>query len=127
MSHSIEEFEDDLEAVLVGRRIVSAEEVMGAWRTGREYNPRAPYLKLTLDNGAVVEVEDSSECCAWAEVSSFFLDPASVDHVITSVTSNEGYTEFFVLADMNQVLKLNTSWSEGSGYYSYGLTVRLVK
>lgn len=118
MSYDMESVTEDLEKVLVGRRIVSAEQVPAkGWDDA--------YLKLTLDNGKVVEVADTSNCCAYGAVDSFLLNPDSVDHVITSVRDNEDCTEFFVLADMVQVLKLDTSWSEGTGYYSYGLNIRL--
>jgi len=118
MSYDMESVAEELEEVLVGRRIVSAEQVPAkGWYDA--------HLKLTLDNGKVVEVQDTSDCCAYGEVSAFLLNPDSVDHVITSVRGADNYTEFFVLADMVQVLKLDTSWSEGSGYYSYGLNIRL--
>lgn len=121
MSYDMEGVAEELAEVLVGRRIVSAERARGRARYGE------PYLLLTLDNGSVVEVEDTSECCAYGEVSAFLLNPDSVDHVITAVTDRDDYTEFFVLADMVQVLKLDTSWSEGSGYYNYGLNIRVRK
>lgn len=118
MSYDMGSVADELAEVLVGRRIVSAEAVPAKGWDGA-------YLLLTLDNGTQVEVQDTSDCCAYGEVSSFLLNPDSVDHVITSVTDRDDYTEFFVLADMVQVLKLDTSWSEGSGYYSYGLNIKL--
>lgn len=121
MSYDMEGVAEELAEVLVGRRIVSAERARGRGRSGE------PYLLLTLDNGSVVEVEDTSSCCAYGEVSAFLLNPDSVDHVITAVTDRDDYTEFFVLADMVQVLKLDTSWSEGSGYYNYGLNIRVRK
>lgn len=112
----MEETAKELADVLVGRRIVSAASKDDTYEN---------YLELTLDNGSVVEIEDTSDCCAYGEVTAFLLNPDSIDHVITSVIPRRNYTEFFVLADMVQVLKLDTSWSEGSGYYSYGLTIRL--
>lgn len=112
-NYDMESVAEDLESVLVGRRIVKAEQKTNYW------------LELTLDNGTVVEVEDVSNCCAYGEVTAFLLNPDSIDHVITSVKDCDGYTEFHVLADMVQVLKLDVSWFEGSGYYSYGLNIRL--
>lgn len=118
MSYDMESVAYELAEVLVGRRIVSAKSVPAkGWDDA--------YLLLTLDNGTQVEVQDTSDCCAYGEVSAFLLNPDSIDHVITSVTDRDNYTEFFVLADMVQVLKLDTSWSEGSGYYSYGLNIKL--
>lgn len=114
---SMEESRDALAEAVVGRRIVSIEPVEdGGWE-----NPHV----ITLDDGSRVRMSGESDCCAYAELDGFLLDPGSVDHVITGVGTTDGFETWHVYADMGDVLKLDVSWSEGSGYYAYGFTIRV--
>jgi hypothetical protein len=104
---------------VVGRRIVAAErstEKFHGWpETG---------LVLTLDDGTRAMLVEHYDCCAYTEVSSFLLDPASVDHVITGVGTTDGYTTWHIYADFGDVMTLNVGWSCGNPfYYGYGLSV----
>lgn len=101
---------EDLRDVVVGHRIVSAER--------KEWS-----LELTLDNGKRVRLADTDDCCAYTYLDGFLLRADSVDHIITDVTTKDGYTQWHILADMEDVLQLDVSWSEGSGYYGYGFHI----
>lgn len=108
---------DDLVQAVVGHKIVSVSQESGNYED---------YLLITLDNGKIVEMHDSGDCCAYTTVYEFLFNADSVDHIITAVKVEDDYQVWHVLADMEEVLKLDVSWSEGSGYYSYGfyITVR---
>lgn len=101
---------NDLAAEVVGHRIVKAEQ------DGYDF-------VLTLDNGKVVKLAATSDCCAYTELEGFLLNPELVDHVITGVGTTDGATTWHVYADMGDVLKLTVGWSEGSGYYGYGFNI----
>lgn len=108
---------DDLAAAVVGHRIVSAEKVqMEYWGGGR--------LILTLDNGKRVVLQDSSDCCAYTELTEFLLHPERVDHVITGVGTTEGFTVWHIYADLGDVMELKVGWSCGNPfYYGYGFSI----
>lgn len=110
-----------LAADVVGRRIVSAEkdEVATSWG-GSGYG-----LVLTLDDGTRVEVADTSDCCAYTELKSFFLDPNSIDHVITGVGTTDGFTVWHIYcADYGDLMRLEVGWSCGNPfYYGYGFDI----
>lgn len=108
MDDSLQEFSDSV----VGRRIVSA---------AREKFS----LHITLDNGKKVTLREAGDCCAYTEVDDFFLDPNSIEHVITSVTQEGDHSKWFVLAELNKVMGIDVGWSEGSGYYSYGFDIHV--
>jgi hypothetical protein len=109
-----------LEEAVVGHRIVSAtkEPVKGAWygeQTG---------LVLTLDDGTKVGLANTSDCCAYTELESFFLNPEAVDHVITGVGTTDGYTTWHIYADFGDIMELKVGWSCGNPfYYGYGFHI----
>lgn len=108
----------ELEAAVIGHKIVNVTR-----STGQRYN-QSTYL--TLDNGKVVELQNSSDCCAYTELSAFLLNVDLVDHVITGVRAEDGYSVFHIYADMGDVLKLDVSWSSGNfPYYGYGFYIQV--
>lgn len=113
---------------VVGHRIVSAENgslSVDLYGSGRVYD--ASGLILTLDNGSRVLMRGQGDCCAFAEVEAFLLNPCLVDHVITGVATEDGYQKWFVYADMGDVLKLTVDWSSGNfPYYAYGFSIHVV-
>lgn len=111
-----------LSEVVVGHRIVSAErrdvatKSLYGWETGA--------FVITLDNGKRVVMWDSDDCCAHTALEEFLLHADKVDHVITGVRSENGYTKWHVFADFGDVLELTVSWSAGNPfYYGYGFEI----
>lgn len=116
MDEVMQDSVDELIQAVVGHKIVNVTQGR------RSYDN---YLSITLDNGKIVELNDTSDCCAGTEVYKFLFNAAAVDHIITSVKVEDDYQVWHVLADMEEVLKLDVSWSEGSGYYSYGFYINV--
>lgn len=107
---------ENLREAVIGRRIVSAYQ--------EEHDPG---ITLVLDNGTKAELSAISDCCAYTEVEAFLLHPELVDHVITGVTTEGGYTLWHIFADMGDVLTLTIGWSEGNPcYYGYGFYIQVV-
>ena len=112
---------EELRQAVVGRRIVSAER--RDVRTGY-WGSTGSALVLTLDNGQRVVLRNSEACCAYTELEDFWLDPSSVEHVITGVGTTEGYTIWHIYADLEDVMRLNVGWSSGNPfYYGYGFYI----
>lgn len=114
----------DLAEKVVGHRIVSVEkDVPVPNRWGSSENGTA----LTLDDGTRVALIDSSDCCAFTELSAFLLHPERVDHIITGVGTTDGFTTWHIFADMGDVLELTVDWSCGNPfYYGYGFDIRVL-
>lgn len=113
---------DTLAAEVVGHKIVSVEENVKL-PTKSWYQTSG--TAITLDNGKKVFLIDSGDCCAYTELDSFLLNADKIDHIITNVNTSDDYNTWHVLADMEEVLKLDVSWSEGTGYYSYGFSFQV--
>ncbi len=102
-----------LEAAVIGHRIVTAE------KGDREF-------VIVLDSGRRVTLVDFDDCCAYTELQAFLLHPDRVDHAITGISTEGGYTVWHVFADMGNVLDLTVGWSAGNPfYYGYGFDVRV--
>jgi hypothetical protein len=100
-------------ATIVGHRIVSA--VVDGY-----------HFNITLDNGGVVRMEDTSDCCAYTELESFLLHADKIDHIITGVGTTDGYTTWHVFADFGDVMQMHVGWSCGNPfYYGYGFDIRV--
>lgn len=116
-----------LEEALIGRKIVKAEQWSGTYNNGY-FDNWGSGLILTLDSGEKWIIADTYDCCAYTELERFLLHPESIDHAITSVETRDGYTKWFILADMAHVLDLEVSWSCGNPfYYGYGFDIEVVK
>jgi hypothetical protein len=108
---TIVENRDRLAAAVVGRKIIDAEQ------DGRKF-------RLTLDNGRVVTLHDTDDCCAYTELAAFLLHPEMVDHVILGVGTTDGFETWHVYADAGDVLELSVAWSCGNPfYYGYGFNI----
>lgn len=117
----------DLENILVGRKIIKAETGKRTYNNGW-YETNQEGLILTLDNGKEFIVADTNDCCAYTQLESFLLHPENIDHAITGVETQDGYTKWFILADMNHVLDLNVEWSSGNPfYYGYGFEIAVTE
>ena len=113
MDDNMQESVDKLGDALVGKKIVSAEELHDGG------------VKWKLDDGKIVYMEAINNCCAGAGVDELRLNIANIDNVITSVIARDNYQEWTVLAAGIPVAELDVGWSEGTGYYSYGFSVEV--
>ena len=110
---------------VIGHRITKAERQPSEDKYKRHGKQDA--LALTLDDGTQVELAATGDCCAHTSLDAFFLDPASVDHIITGVGSTDGYTVWHIYADWGDILRLELGWSCGNpGYYGYGFDINVV-
>lgn len=112
-----------LAGAVVGRRIVSAEK-------GRTAYPdrSSTGMLITLDDGSTVVVSETEDCCAGTWLDGFWLDPSSVDHIITGVGTTDTYTVWHIYADMGDIMRLNVDWSCGNPfYYGYGFAITVMK
>ena len=121
---------DILRTNVVGRRIVNAEhrpsDEAGSYSWGLP-RPTTTFV-ITLDNGTEVEMFESSDCCAYTELESFWRDPASVDHIIMGVGTTDDYETWHIYADAGDMLQLKVGWSAGNPfYYGYGFYIRVKK
>jgi len=114
-----------LASSVVGHRIAEV-------RVGRTLNSRyqgVHYsgihdLTLTLDNGRVVTVANTDDCCAHTVLDAFLWNADAIDHVITGVRTEDGYTKWYIYADLGDLLELTVSWSAGNPfYYGYGFEI----
>lgn len=108
---------------VVGHRIISAEKRTEVPPLDKWSYP-GPGLVLTLDDGTRVVLRDTSDCCAYTELSEFLLHPDKIDHVITGVRAEDGWTAWHIYADAGDVLDLTVGWSPGNPfYYGYGFEI----
>lgn len=114
-----------LHDAVVGHKIISAEQ--GEIPKDERYRwGSSRGLCLTLDNGRRVWLSDTSDCCAYTELSAFLLHPEAVDHIITGVSTEGGATVWHIFADMGDVLTLTVGWSSGNPfYYGYGFDITI--
>lgn len=116
-----------LENALVGHRIVKAETGFAKYH-GDLWENYSSGLILTLDTGQRWIIADTLDCCAYTELEKFLLHPENIAHTITSVETQDGWTKWFILADMAHVLDLDVSWSSGNPfYYCYGFDIAVVE
>ena len=109
---------------VIGHRITKAERQRREDKYKR--HGKQDVLALTLDDGTQVELADTGDCCAYTSLDAFFLDPASVDHIITGVGSTDGYTVWHIYADWGDILRLELGWSCGNPfYYGYGFDITI--
>lgn len=104
---------------VVGHRIVNvANAEYKAWYGVDER------LEITLDNGVKVCLTDTNDCCAYTALQSFIWNADKVDHIITGVKTEGGYTKWGIFADMGDILTLNVGWDCGNPfYYGYGFEI----
>lgn len=125
--------DEEIKALLLGRRVVRAEE-------GDFQRPESSYYRasgrLTLDDGTQILVTPNEGGCSCGAGDYSLTSLASVDNVITAVrvssetedtSYGEGPTKYqiFVFADAAEVNLLTIDGDDGNGYYGtgYALTV----
>lgn len=124
-----ENSDEAISALLVGRRIVAAEE--GTFeRPDREWGT-APSGKLTLDDGTVVLVAPNEGGCACSAGDYWLAGLATCDNVITSVrlaleSEDDGSYEpdqsyrIYVIVDATEINVVQIDGNDGNGYYGTG-------
>lgn len=105
---------------VVGHRIVSVEKIVESKRWYENV-----YVEIHLDNGKVVFLEDSHDCCAYTQVNKFLLNAANIDHVITGVSTENDYETWHIYASMGDVLTLDVGYDPSNGYYAYGFDIQV--
>ena len=116
---------DDLRKAVVGHRIVNVEKDVKVAHKGWSWKDTATVI--TLDNGRQVQLQDTSDCCAFTELESFLLHPDKVDHAILGVGTTDGFTKWHIFADYGDILELEVGWSCGNPfYYGYGFDITVV-
>lgn len=119
---------EDLRNELIGHKIVGA-----SYEPAVDYHHEG-YDVIQLDNGVELQLTDYGDCCACARIdlSNLVLS----DNVITSVTTSDpeatfdgfnGCFDIFVLAGMEQVLEMHYDGDEGTGYYTFGVELRIMR
>lgn len=117
---------DELASNIVGQRIVAVERRNSEPdENGYVGYGRSEETVFTLANGRQVILEDTDDCCAFTEVSSFdFLEKS--DNAVTRVEADEDFETWFIYADQVPVVHLGVSWSPGNPYYyGFGFNVRV--
>lgn len=120
----------NLRNAVVGHRIVKVEKnakIPKIPKTGSYYSWQdIADVVLTLDNGKRVALIGESDCCAHGEISDIVEKLPLIDHIITDVGTSELYNKWHILANMEEVMELDVSWSPGNAfYYAYGIRVEV--
>jgi len=83
-------------------------------------------MAILLDNDTVVELHDSSDCCAYTDLETFLLNVDKIDHMIMGVGTTDEYETWHIFADFGDVMQLKVGWSSGNPfYYGYGFNIRI--
>lgn len=119
----------ELAKEVIGHRIVKVERT-GApplkkgetWHWNSEDS-----LRIILDNGKSVFLQNQSDCCAYTELESFLLNAGKIEHIITGVGTSNGYRTWHIYADYGDVLEAHLKWSCGNPfYYAYGFEITVI-
>lgn len=104
-----------------------AEALVGKSITSLEGN------RLTLGDGTVLYIEDTSDCCAWYDAEAWPIDLS--DNIVTGVRlderegdpdwGREHYT-LTVLSASTELLAVDVNGDEGNGYYVHSAELRIV-
>ncbi len=120
MPHNVE----TLAEKIVGHKVVEVRKDMTVEGT---YAWRNTGTGLVLDNGHIVVLVDTDDCCAYTELQEVIEHLPSADHVITNVTPEADYYTWHIFADLGEVLELKVGWSSGNPfYYGYGFDIYVV-
>lgn len=89
--------------------------------------------RLTLDDGTVLHIEDTSDCCAWYDAEVRAIDLS--DNIVTGVRLDEREGEpdwgrehytLTVLSSSSELLAVDVEGDEGNGYYVHSAFLRIV-
>lgn len=101
---------EDFETVLVGRKIVDADN-----------------SHIMLDDGTRLDFEPGGDCCAYWEVESLKFNGEFRDNIITAVTDSGGDNDYtiHIFAEANEVASVQIDGAMGTGYYGYGINLKV--
>lgn len=125
---------DEIAALLVGRRIVSAETGSFDIPTDNPYGrPGRAEGLLTLDDGTKLYLQGHDGGCSCGAGDYPLAKVAAVDNVITSARvesspsgddeTGDGHYRIFVFADNTEINVAEFVGSDGNGYYGTGFSV----
>lgn len=87
---------------------------------------------LTLSDGTLLKVEDTSDCCAWFDAT--LREGKLTQNAVTAVTAtardDDDYCEHYtlhVLAVDDEVCAVEIDGTEGNGYYCHSINLEVVK
>jgi hypothetical protein len=117
-----------LESAIVGHRIVKVERDVEVPEDVRHRYFRSSLgFRLTLDNGELVYILDTDDCCAYTCLEDVIEHLPTMDHIVTAVRASEDFNTWHIIADFGEVLELEVGWSAGNPfYYGYGFDIRVV-
>jgi hypothetical protein len=121
----------EIAALLVGRRIVGAEQ--GEFPVSDGHYWDTPTGKLTLDDGTVILVKPNQGGCACSAGDYYLTSLATVNNVITDVrvvcesdsspdswyAGSQSY-RIYVVADAVEINAVQIDGDDGNGYYGTG-------
>ena len=111
---------------VVGHRIVKAEKKINH-REKMYSSWDEEVFAITLDDGTEVDMVGLGDCCAFTQLEDFWLDPDSIDHVITGVGTTDEFDTWHIYADFGDIMRLTVNWSCGNPfYYGYGFDITVV-
>lgn len=83
--------------------------------------------KIEMKSGRIVELESYGDCCAGASIEEIkrLVNNPNSENVITRVEATEEGTRWHIYAGLDEVMGIEVSAYEGSGYYGYGFYVNV--
>ena len=101
---------NDFESLLVGRKIVDADN-----------------NHIMLDDGTRIDFESGGDCCAYWDVESLKFNGEFRDNIITAVTDSGGDNDYtiHIFADANEVVEVQIDGNAGTGYYGMGINLKV--
>lgn len=117
-----------LREAVVGHRIVKVDKKYTRKVRVYGWEEEQTGLALTLDNGQIVMLVDTDDCCAHTRLQNVIEHLPTIDHVILGVGTTGGYDKWHIYADLGDVLELEVQWSCGNPfYYGYGFDIHVVE
>lgn len=131
-----EDNQDEIGSVLVGRRIIQAEQGSFDYPGRWGWDERAQG-RLVLDDGTTLYLSGNNGWCSCG-AGDYYLDKLStVDNIITSVRvesdprgdeeDGEGVYRIFVVADATEINIAEFIGDDGNGYYGTGFNLTVVR
>jgi hypothetical protein len=136
MTTYTEDQSDEIAALLVGRRIVTAERGSYDYPGRRNWDRKAEG-RLVLDDGTVLYLAGNEGGCSCGAGDYDLVKVAAVDNVITSAGvecapasdywfGGQGFYRIFVFADNAEITVAEFEGTDGNGYYGTGFSLTVI-